>query len=416
MLTAALRVYHWDRRTSSISSDRLEDDAVPILDRALAVYRARIGQNRGQVRNAARVALEALRPDRVEPVVKLLDDVASYDWPSRARCAERRVALFTAAAARHPLLDGEAVSTLVAEAFGTACASAEEAVPALYADYPEFHRLHAFPEDYAAETLRADYDLAQAQALLYAATRATVEARASFKHVLRYARLARLLHRIERIDDGYRFVFDGPNSVLRRTRAYGVDFARFLAALVRLRDWRLTADIELRRGWRPFTFTLTSDDGLGAGAAAPPEFDSIVEEALAQKFGRERDGWRLVREGAVLEAGGSVYVPDFVFRHEDGTEVVLEIAGYWTPEYLVDKFQKLADARPVGRRRRQPLNLLVAVPRRLGLRPGALPTATLPFGRRLRLRDVMARLEAFRAEGRGRKRSRGQRERPLNET
>ena len=29
--------------------------------------------------------------------------------------------------------------------------------------------------------------------------------------------------------EGYRFVLSGPNSVLRRTRAYGVDFARFLA-------------------------------------------------------------------------------------------------------------------------------------------------------------------------------------------
>ncbi len=108
MLTAAHRVYHWDRRTSSISSDRLEDEALPALAPALAVYRARVGQTRGQVRNAARRALEGLRPDRVEPVVKLLDDVATYEWPGTARCAERRVEVFEAAAARHPLLDAGA--------------------------------------------------------------------------------------------------------------------------------------------------------------------------------------------------------------------------------------------------------------------------------------------------------------------
>src|SRR5438034_6332861 len=105
MLTAALRVYHWDRQTSSISSDRLEDEALPALEPALAAYRERIGQTRGRVRNAARRALEGLRPDRVEPVVKLLDDAAAYEWPTTARCAEQRVALFAAASARHPLLD-----------------------------------------------------------------------------------------------------------------------------------------------------------------------------------------------------------------------------------------------------------------------------------------------------------------------
>ncbi|MGH7307923.1 MAG: DUF790 family protein, partial [Candidatus Rokuibacteriota bacterium] len=396
-------------------------EVLSALEPALAVYRRGRGETRGQVRNAARRALDALRPDRVEPIVKVLDDVATYEWPRAARCAERRVAVFEAAAACHPLLDASAGGALLATAYAPPPADHAAAVACLYADYPEFHRLVAFPSDYTAEALRADYDRAQAQALLYSATRVTVEAGRDFKHILRYARLARLLHRVEQIPGkgagreplsgepcrkparrprrpsaaaviaaggGYRFVLDGPNSVLRRTRAYGVDFARFLAALVRLGDWRLRAEIELRRGWRPFTFTLTSDDGLGAGATAPAEFDSSLEEAIARKFGREREGWCLVREGAVLDLGGSLLVPDFVFRHQDGTEVLLEIVGYWTPEYLADKLHKLSAVRGA--------NLIVAVPRRLAVRAGRLPAAVLPFKRRLLLRDLLPHLEAFR--------------------
>jgi hypothetical protein len=390
MLTAAHRVYHWDRRTSSVSSDRLEDGALPALAPALAVYRERIGQPRGQVRNAARRALQGLRPDRVEPVVKLLDDAATYDWPAAARCAERRVEVFERAAARHPVLEAEAGLALLAGVLAPAPATHAEAVERLYADYPEFHRLVGFPPDYTAEALRADYDLGQAQALLYSATRVTVEAGGHFKHILRYARLARLLHRVERAGgDAYRFVLDGPSSVLRRTRAYGVDFARFLAALVRLADWRLQAEIELRRGWRPLTFTLASTDGLGAPATPPPEFDSGLEAAIARKFGRERAGWRLLREGGVLDLGGGrVLVPDFVFRHADATEVALEIVGYWTPEYLADKLRRLASTRGV--------NLVVAVPRPLAIRAGRLPATVLPFKRRLLLRDLLPRLDAFR--------------------
>ena len=388
MLTAALRVYHWDRRTSSISSDRLEDDARSCLEAALGVYRRHIGRQRGHVRNAARLALDGLRPDRVEPVIKLLDDVAIYDWPPTARCADRRVRVFETAARRPPLADAADASLVVTAVLDERPAGLDDTVALLYADYPEFHRLTAFPADYTAEDLQAAYDLGQAQALLYAATRIVVDARGDFKRVLRYARLARLLHRIERTDDGYRFRFDGPNSVLRKTRAYGVDFARFLAALVRLTDWTLTAEITLRRGWRPFTFTLSADDGLGADRVTPLPFDSALEEAIARKLGRERDGWRLRREAIVLESAGGVLVPDFVFRHDDGTEVVLEIAGYWTPEYVEDKLRKLAGVRNV--------NLIVAVPQALALRAGTLPADVLPFRRRVLLRDLLPRLEAFR--------------------
>jgi predicted nuclease of restriction endonuclease-like RecB superfamily len=176
--------------------------------------------------------------------------------------------------------------------------------------------------------------------------------------------------------------------VLRHTHAYGVDFARFLAALVQARDWRLTADVVLRKGWRPLAFALSAADGLRSRVPAPALFDSDLEAALAARFGAERDGWRLRREGAVLPAGRALLVPDFVFTHADGTEVALEIVGYWTPEYLAEKFAKLG-------RVRSP-RLLVAVPKALALEPGALPHAVLPFKTRILLRELLPRLEALR--------------------
>jgi predicted nuclease of restriction endonuclease-like RecB superfamily len=389
MLTKAHRVYRWLRPGSSISSDRLEDDCLPHLEQAIETYRARVGQSLGQVRNAARLVLEGLRPDRVEAVVDLLDRQALYEWPRGRVQAERRVRLFETAAREHPVLEAERARVLLGEALQPPPATAEEAVAGLYADYPEFHRLTAFPADYTAEDLRADYDLAQAQALLYSALRVTVEARTAFKHILQYARLSRLLYRLEPVPGGgYRFTFDGPNSILRRTHAYGVDFAKFLAALVQARDWTLTADIALRKDWRPVVFALSDADGLRSRVPAPALFDSRLEETFARKFGAERDGWRLSRETVVLEAGDTYIVPDFVFTHSDGTEVVLEIVGYWTPEYLREKFAKLA-------RVRSP-NLIVAVRKDRALATGRLPAGVLPYSTGIRLGDLLARLEALR--------------------
>ncbi|MFQ5897392.1 MAG: DUF790 family protein [Candidatus Methylomirabilia bacterium] len=389
MLTKELRVYEWDRPASSISSDRLEDDCLPHLARTIAVYRGMIGESRGRVRNAARAALEGLRPDRVEAAIKLLDEAATYDWPRGGRQAERRLRVFEAASREHPVLERKQARRLLRMALDAAPDRHDGVVAHLYADYPEFHSLRAFPADYSAQALRADYDLAQAQALLYSATEVAVDARADFKHIVRYARLSRLLHRIQRRREGsYRIIFDGPNSVLRHTHAYGVDFAKFLAALVQARGWRMTAEIVLRKGWRPFTFTLSAADGLRSRVPAPVLFDSALEETFARKFGAERGGWRLGREAAILEAGEALLIPDFVFTHEDGTEVALEIVGYWTPEYLKEKLGKLAEVKRVA--------LIVAVRKSLALQVGTLPAAVLPYTTGILLRDLMPRLEAFR--------------------
>ena len=388
MLTRAQRVYHWDRPTNSICSDRLERDALPALQRAIDVYGAKTGERRGRVRDAARAALAGLRPDRVEALIKLLDDVASYDWPRGGEQGARRLRVFAAAAAHHPLLDRGAGLALLADVLGRG-GERDDTVAVLYADYPEFHRLAAFPAQYSAGMLAADYDLAQAQALLYDATRVEVVAGADFKHIVRYAHLSRLLYRIERLAAGrYRFAFDGPNSVLRRTHAYGVDFAKYLAALVQAKDWRMRAEIVLRKGWRPMSFTLDGSDGYVSRVPAPRLFDSSIEAAVAKKFGRKRGGWRLRREAVVLDIGASVVVPDFVFNHDDGTEVALEIVGYWTPEYIAEKLAKLGRVRGV--------HLIVAIRPRWALKAATLGHEVLVYKTAVLLRDLMPRLEAFR--------------------
>jgi predicted nuclease of restriction endonuclease-like RecB superfamily len=118
-------------------------------------------------------------------------------------------------------------------------------------------------------------------------------------------------------------------------------------------------------------------------------FDSGLEERFAEKFGETRDGWRLRRETLLLEAGERLVIPDFVFHHDDGTVVALEIVGYWTPEYLAEKFGKLA-------RVTADIPVIVAVRKAWALKAGRLPSTVLPFGTGIVLKDLMPRLEAFR--------------------
>jgi predicted nuclease of restriction endonuclease-like RecB superfamily len=103
------------------------------------------------------------------------------------------------------------------------------------------------------------------------------------------------------------------------------------------------------------------------------KLDSLMEEDLARvlrdKIGDARDGWTLVREDAlVMLRGGSVFLPDFTLRHHDGREALVELVGYWTPEYLAEKLRKVGESGLD--------NLVLVVSRRLGVGATALAEAS----------------------------------------
>jgi predicted nuclease of restriction endonuclease-like RecB superfamily len=105
------------------------------------------------------------------------------------------------------------------------------------------------------------------------------------------------------------------------------------------------------------TLALDHTDGLSSHYSAQSDFDSDVERTLADKWERATTEWELVRENDVLDLGAEVMLPDFAIEHPDGRRAILEIVGFWTPEYLSEKLAKIraADA----------ANLVVAVSERL---------------------------------------------------
>jgi len=135
---------------------------------------------------------------------------------------------------------------------------------------------------------------------------------------------------------------------------------------------------------------LSDSDGFTSHLPSPDEFDSSLEESLAEKFGPQRDGWQLIREGEILHDHQKTFVPDFTFRHEDGTQVLLEIVGFWTPEYLMHRRRSLQ----LFRHHR----ILIAVPEK-SLREGAsIGENVLVYKTALKLTPLMEALERIRTE------------------
>jgi hypothetical protein len=368
----------------------------------LDVYRRGLGRTRRELHGAVH-ALCARQADcplrRIDAFCKLLDDAGTWSQEAPSRAAALRRQVFRLARERHPLVtipdvqfpsEEQVVKSEIAAHLGR---SWQEIDRQLFADIRECHCLASFAGYPSGEALLARYNVAQVQAALFRARDMTVWATDDLKTIVRYAKLARLMHTIRRLGDGmltaqkgegrYEMRFDGPASVLRHTQRYGVALAKFLPALLACRGWRLHAVLHTRRrGWLA-RLDLSPADGLTSHLPPPEEFDSRMEETFARRWGGPRDGWSLERESELLVSGQKVFTPDFVLRHDAGRRVLLEIVGFWTPEYLRAKFQTLeafAD---------QPI--LVAVAAAAAKRPD-VPPGAIVFKTTLKPQQVLARL------------------------
>ena len=401
MLTRELGIAEYDFKNGRILPDRLTTKLhrqyVGYAQRMLDVYRTGLGRTRRELHRLVH-GIFADEPEcpvrRIDAFCKLLDDTSSYQRDSRGRAAALRRDVFRMAADRHPLVrwadrlfehEEHKVKADVAARLGRSWAEIDRE---LFADVMEFHRLARFEGYPNGRALLARYNVARIQVVLYHAVSMTVWATEDFKTIMRYAKLAGLMHSVVRTGEGcYCFRFDGPASLLRQTRRYGVAMARFLPALIACRGWKMHAVIRVgRRGWN-LSFDLSPNDRLNSHLPSPDMFDSRVEEAFARKWGTEdREGWRLIREGKLLHCGQKVFVPDFVFRHTDGRTVLMEIIGFWTPEYLEAKFQTL--------RMFQDHRILLAVSESVRNSPPDVMREAVTYKSALLINDVLNRLTA----------------------
>ncbi|MEC7842817.1 MAG: DUF790 family protein [Candidatus Latescibacterota bacterium] len=312
-------------------------------------------------------------------------------------------------------------SQVIAEAGESCGLSGEQVEEGLYADLAENHRLVSFQPPSPQQLLNR-YNVALAQAMLYRCREIEVtigpDHRARHRQLFSAVKFNRLIHTVtrERGGQGFRIVLDGPVSMFRHSQRYGVRMAVFLPSLLQCRRWQLAAAIpdkamEVRgpsRRGRGETvvktvaksavltrrFELNGSTGLVSHYPERPQYDSSVEEVFARRFERLKSVWALERESEFIDFKDAVMIPDFTFRHADGSTALLEIVGYWRPEYLSRKLAKLRQAKRS--------DMIVALSQVLNVSRdelGKLPGEVLFFKNRLDPAAVLERLEAMRRAG-----------------
>ncbi|MEA5622902.1 DUF790 family protein [Nostoc sp. UHCC 0251] len=254
----------------------------------------------------------------------------------------------------------------------------------LYADLSENKILTAFDAPTAPDLINR-YNLSQVQGVFYKASQLVLNAHRNvpgeYKLLFRYLKLFQLMAYIEGdADHGFTITIDGPTSLFNPSTRYGLAIAKLIPALLHVTKWSLSSVLQTRDAytntWKTGRFTLNSECGLVSHYPPGKPYDSMLEASFADKWDALKSGWALEREVDLIPIPGSVMIPDFRLVHADGRTFLLEIVGYWRPEYLQKKFSQV---RRAGRD-----DLILAISERLNLEKAGV-----------KLNDVPARIVWF---------------------
>jgi hypothetical protein len=277
------------------------------------------------------------------------------------------------------------VLAAVASALGVGVTELQDA---LFADLPGEQIVGAPPQPLSPGELALRANLAIAQAFLARSTAVAITLEGNARAVVRHAKLRGLICTM-RSRGGWRqpvLEVSGPYALFRRTLLYGRALGELLPLLSWCRRFRVHAECAVR-GQR-LTLALASGDPIFP-AREPRLYDSTLEERFARDFRRIAPDWDLVREPEPVPAGDVLLFPDFALQHRnDRRRWLLEILGFWTPEYVVRKLALLRAARLS--------NLILCIDETRNCAAAALPPSTpvLPFRRRIDARAVVALIEA----------------------
>jgi uncharacterized protein len=221
-------------------------------------------------------------------------------------------------------------------------ATREQVVDSLFADRLSARRLCAPAAAPSPREIVLRYNLSLLQGLLVRATELAVLARSHVRSIVRFAKLRRLLCTYEAMGDALRISLSGPLSILRQTTKYGHALAGFVPAAVATPGWTIEAQCTLGR--ESGRLRASAADPIASTHVLPRDFDSTVERHLARDIKRLATGWQLTRESEAVRAAGRVFFPDFTLSREGERRILVEIVGYYTPEYLASKLRVLREA------------------------------------------------------------------------
>lgn len=325
-----LRVVRWKDRIQPKYA-RLAD--LTVAEAVVRVYQQGVGMKRGALREAIS-DLEGEDYKLVRGLAALVERKCVFASEAPVDPFLLRHALFALAAAG---FSRENALNVVAKEFRL---SPEQVDACIYADLESETILKEAPAIAPMELLR-QYNLSLTQTLLFHSTGVEFTAGGNWQRIFRAIKCCGLMYTVNSHGGNFTVNVDGPTSILKLTKQYGIALAKVVPEVLRGKLWTLYARILWCNKLLLFALVSAKHSWLFPEQNATEEYDSAVEADFASRFKALGTEWTIHREAEPIITGTSVLIPDFTFKFGDVT-VHMEIVGFWTKDYLKRKLEKLS--------------------------------------------------------------------------
>ncbi|MGV9198576.1 MAG: DUF790 family protein [Promethearchaeia archaeon] len=312
-----------------------------IIDEVLSIFKSFKGKKRSTLKKKIRELENQVNDYKVvRGLSRLLERRSTFESPFTIESEEIRSFLFD-----HGFAKTEKLRRSILEQAGKYFDMPPSHIEkAMFADLPKEQILTHYDLPTSDELLKL-YNVSLTQTLLLNSLSLTLILDSNFQQVFRFINYLGLMYELK----GSSIHITGPLSIFRKTRKYGTQIAKLFPIILQSSEWKLKAEIELKWGSEAkiYEFSLTSETEIPFTnhnhTAQIEPFDSQVEKRFYEKFQNFKTGWEIRREPKFVKTGSFVTIPDFGFYKHD-MEILMEVVGFWTPEYLEKKREKLNKA------------------------------------------------------------------------
>ena len=370
MLTGDLIRFSYRGTNIYPSCIKVGEKYLTISEELINIYKKQEGKTRGDLDRAIKSYIGAGTDYKIKRGLSriLQTECSEFNIMSAKTPYEIRKKIFTLASENFPVTQRpDKIHPVSREDIINAVSKELEITPedieeGFYGDLIENHVLSTFDEPEPLWLINR-YNLAIAQGILYSCIQLKITAYRNlpvrYKQLFKFIKFYRLMHQVKGdVECGYEILLDGPVSMFKKSRKYGIHMSTFLPALLLCTKWKMEAEISCNDR-KTRSFHLEDGCDLVSHYTDEGDYDSLLEEKFAERFEALNSDWLLERETEVVNLKETVFIPDFTFHNKnDGRIAYLEIVGFWSPDYLRRKFKKLKQSK---------INTIVAISKDLNV-------------------------------------------------
>ncbi|OKY77503.1 MAG: Nuclease of restriction endonuclease-like fold implicated in nucleotide excision repair [Candidatus Methanohalarchaeum thermophilum] len=266
---------------------------------------------------------------------KLMERNSVFQQKSEVSPIEIRRRLFR----KGPVTDEEELKKVIKEVSNEFEIEPTEVREQMYGDRDK-NQVLVKKHDISPKRLIKEYNLSLTQTLLFDAHKLDIRVSGNYQEIFSAIKYFGLMYLVK---DDLTISVTGPASIFKKTRKYGTSLAKLVPSVIKSDEWEIEANIETKVGdeKRIYTFNLDSSEReLFPKKDVAESYDSKVELDFAKRINSVKENWEVKREPTILRTGKKVMIPDFSFQR-DNMKLYLEVIGFWTPDYLEKKIEKI---------------------------------------------------------------------------